>query len=115
MRKVKYFVIDSPKNCQFKPLLASHLSSDFESNCLSSKQTKQNKVQLHLLAIKYASKTSDTKYKLDVKEFCVAKRKLFISGDIELNPGPQQCRNSVTRECSLGSSWALLTVRLLQL
>ena len=69
----------------------------------------------NLLTIKYTSNTSDTKYKLNVEQFCVVKRKLLLSGDIELNPGPQQCRNSAIKECSLGSSWALLTERLCEL
>ena len=69
----------------------------------------------NLLTIKYTSNTLDSKYKLNVEQFCVFKRKLLLSGDIELNPGLQQCRNSAIRECSLGSSWALLTVRLCEL
>ena len=95
--------------------LSSHCESKFRSSKSGTRTSGIQKKVPNLLTIKDTSDTSDSKYKLNVKQFFVVKRKLLLSGDIELNPGPQQCKNSAIGECPLGSSWALLTARLKEL
>ena len=54
-----------------------------------------------------------TKSSSRVERFCVSRMKLLTSGDIELNPGPQQSVNNKTT-LSVGSTM-LLSFRLRQL